>query len=75
MCFGCMRKCISPRLPQQHKDGGKERKKGGEKKEKTNMYRNRRDKQPIEKWRERIVKGGKREEEGENRKQCLQIAN
>lgn len=34
MCFGCMRKCISPRFPQQHKDGGKEGKKGGENKEK-----------------------------------------
>lgn len=43
MCFGCMRKCISLRLPQQQKAGGKETKKEGKNKDeskKTNMFLN-----------------------------------
>lgn len=45
------------------------------KKEKANMFGNRRerkeDKQPIEKGEERIVKGGQEREEGENRKHSV----
>lgn len=79
MCFGGTRKCISPRLPQQHKDGGKERKKGGENKEerkKTNMFGNRKqerekedDKHPLEKTGEDNSQG--RTGEGGGRKHSV----
>lgn len=71
-----MRKCISPRLPQQHEDGGKEGKKGGENKQ-THLERgNRREgRRRINKqWKKRekkIVKGGHKREAAENRKHSV----
>lgn len=66
-----MIKCFSPRLPQQHKDGGQERKKGGENREEwekqTCLERESKeeDKQAIEKKGKRIVEGGLAMEEAE----------